>query len=277
MPRTLCALALLGTLLSSLGPPSATPALLVVPDQYSTIQSAITAAAGGDSILVRAGTYVESLGWSGKDLTLLGEPPGTILTTNHTARVLDLGAGVTPATVLEGLVISDGQAEEGGGIRLRDGGSAQIRWCRFTSNRAASSQSTEGGAMYVDSGSVVIDDCFFGSNSAYNSTVSESAGGAIFATGANITIRRCTFDHNGASGFEGGPGGAIFLGGGVASLDSCTFSDNDGGTGAAIYSWACLTVTRSTFRGNFSGAGGSAIACDFGGRCAPGDGTPSAG
>ncbi len=45
----------------------------VVPDQYATVQSALTAAVTGDTVFVRAGTYNESLSLSGKDVVFQGE------------------------------------------------------------------------------------------------------------------------------------------------------------------------------------------------------------
>ena len=58
--------------------------LRIVPDQFPTIQSALNAANPEDSIMVRAGTYVEALTLSGKDVTLFGEADSgsTIVTTN---------------------------------------------------------------------------------------------------------------------------------------------------------------------------------------------------
>jgi hypothetical protein len=46
--------------LSSVAPP-VFPALIVVPDEAPSIQDAIIGATSGDSVLVRAGTYAESL------------------------------------------------------------------------------------------------------------------------------------------------------------------------------------------------------------------------
>jgi len=264
-------LVLMATILAWTEPRTAASALLIVPDQYPTIHSAVTAASSGDSILIRAGTYVDSLSWSGKDLTLLGESGAAEITTNRTARVMDLGAGVTLATVLEGLVISNGQADEGGGLRLRDGAAAVIRHCRFVGNRAYGYLEAYGGAVMMDSqSSVVMEDCFFEGNSVgasgspHVSGVGEGIGGAIAAGAAtHLIARRCSFEHNGAAGFEGGAGAAIATNG-VANIDSCTFSDNAGGAGPGINSsGGCLTVTRSSFERNFAGYGASAIEFSF--------------
>ena len=265
-------LVLMATILAWTEPRTAASALLIVPDQYPTIHSAVTAASSGDSILIRAGTYVDSLSWSGKDLTLLGESGAAEVTTNGTGRVLDLGAGVTLATVLEGLVISHGLADEGGGLRLRDGAAATIRHCRFTRNSAHGNLVAYGGGVLMDSqSSAVMEDCSFAGNhvsasgSPNISGVGEGIGGAIAAGAAtHLIARRCSFEHNGAAGFEGGAGAAIATNG-VANIDSCTFSDNAGGAGPGINSsGGCLTVTRSWFERNHSGYGASAIEFSFG-------------
>src|SRR5262245_59355765 len=76
-------------------------AVLIVPDDYSTVQAALDAAANGDSIFIRAGVYTESLKLVGKDILVHGEPDGAVLTTASSGRILDLGSGVTSATVLD--------------------------------------------------------------------------------------------------------------------------------------------------------------------------------
>src|SRR5262245_57315496 len=102
----------------------------VVPDSYSTVQAALTAAVTGDTVFVRAGTYNESLSLSGKDLVVQGEKDGTVLTTASTGRILDLGTGVTSATVLDHLIFRSGRAAYGAGIYAH-GAALTIRFCRF--------------------------------------------------------------------------------------------------------------------------------------------------
>jgi parallel beta-helix repeat protein len=55
-----------------------TPARLVVPDQYKTIQSAINAAKAGDTVYVRPGTYNEAVKFK-EGITLQGEDPDTTI------------------------------------------------------------------------------------------------------------------------------------------------------------------------------------------------------
>ena len=59
---------------------SAQAATIYVPDHYSTIQGAINAAANGDEIIVRPGTYVENISFLGKAITLISEQGAAVTT-----------------------------------------------------------------------------------------------------------------------------------------------------------------------------------------------------
>ena len=51
-----------------------------VPDDFVCIQDAITACVNGDTVIVRAGTYVENLDFLGKAVTLMSESGPTVTT-----------------------------------------------------------------------------------------------------------------------------------------------------------------------------------------------------
>lgn len=55
---------------------AASPAEIHVPGHYSTIQAAIGAAKPGDTIIVAAGTYTETIVINKANLTLLGANHG---------------------------------------------------------------------------------------------------------------------------------------------------------------------------------------------------------
>lgn len=67
----LSVLAALGAMVG-IAPAAHAVSTLVVPRDYLTIQAAVDAAASGDTILVRSGTYTEEVVVSGKDLRLKG-------------------------------------------------------------------------------------------------------------------------------------------------------------------------------------------------------------
>mgnify|MGYP003693944399 CR=1 FL=1 len=104
--------ALLGVLSVSISF-SARAAVIVVPTDYPTIQLAVTAAADGDTVRVRPGTYVESVAWSGKDLTLIAVADLVEITTQGTARVVTIGPGGSSGSRLEGFAITKGAPSAG--------------------------------------------------------------------------------------------------------------------------------------------------------------------
>ncbi len=246
-------------------------ALRIVPDQYPTIQSAFTAAAPGDSIMVRAGTYVESLTFIGKNVTLFGEAGqgATFLTTNGAGRVVTMGIGITQATVLSDLTIRNGLADEGGGILLAGGASPVLRRCRLLENTSyRPTGSTWGGGIRVGNGSqLLVEDCIFHRNLADYFCCfppGEGNGGAISAaSGSTIRVVRTTFVDNGAAGFEGGVGGAIEVGSNAtAIIEDCSFRGN-AGNGGGVASGGNLTIERCVFTEQF-GYGGAAVSAGGG-------------
>jgi hypothetical protein len=253
--RALTLVALLATSLS-FAPNLAECALRIVPDQYPTIQSAFNAAASDDSIMVRAGTYVESLAIAGKNVTLFGESGqgGTFLTTNGVGRVFTMGIGVTQATILSDVTIRDGRADDGGGILLANGASPVLRRCRLVENTSfRSGGSSWGGGIRVGSGSqLLVEDCTFDRNVADYFCCfppGQGNGGAISAaSGSSIRVVRSTFRENGAAGFEGGFGGALEVGqSATAIIEDCFFQGNGGYGGGVGSNDGNVTIERCVF------------------------------
>jgi pectin methylesterase-like acyl-CoA thioesterase len=52
---------------------------IIVPDDYSTIQQAVNAAANGDTVYVKARTYVEDVLIDNKSISLIGEGAGNTI------------------------------------------------------------------------------------------------------------------------------------------------------------------------------------------------------
>lgn len=108
---------------------------IVVPTGGS-IQSAIDAAAPGDTITVMAGTFVEDLDFHGKAVSVVGRGPASIVVGTGTGPVVRFGTSEGPASVLDSLTITGGAAPSGGGI-LIDGASPTIVRNVVTGNRAS--------------------------------------------------------------------------------------------------------------------------------------------
>jgi hypothetical protein len=248
---------------------SAWGATLLVPDQFTSIQSAITASADGDTVLIRNGTYHEALGWASKDITLIGEnvPPAVVITGSSASKVIGIGPGVTHHTVIENLTIRDGRAEAGAGLELVSA-DPTIRKCRFEANVAAHPTApSRGGALFVSSESnPLVTDCSFIENWSIGSTPVVhwwGDGGAIYVQpGGTLEVRRCRFEENEAWGFEGGRGGAIHLNGEASAvIDSCSFNSNYG-NGGGVWSMWQVAVSHCVFQGNNGDIGAAVYAID---------------
>ncbi|ADC47940.1 adhesin-like protein [Methanobrevibacter ruminantium M1] len=126
---------------------------------------------------------------------------------------------------------------------------------------------TFGGAIFVESSNLVVDDCTFNENAGVGKGSPGSAstqGGAIvvFPSGTKATITDSRFNKNSAN-----TGGAVSLAGvdQDSLIEGCTFTENTGNDGGAVYLWtqgdATVTVKDSTFTGNTAGWG-NAISTD---------------
>lgn len=273
---TMCRCPLAPVIVALLGSASSTSAsTLTVPAEYPTIQTAIAAAANGDTVFVFPGTYAEALAWSNKNLTLRGDDLGlpVVITGSFTSRVMSVGPGVTEETAIENLTIRDGRAEYGGGIELL-GSVLVIHNCRFEANVVAVPPYgwSRGGALFVGPGSsAVVTDCVFRQNQSIGSFPFvgwPGEGGAVYVeSGGSLSVQRCRFLENEAWGFEGGLGGGICLSGeptafATGIIDSCAFVGNRGNGGGVFAPLESLVTVRSSiFQGN-TGWSGSALYAD---------------
>lgn len=237
---------------------------IYVPDDQPTIQAGIDAAAGGDFVLVAPGTYVESIDFLGKAITLRSVEGAaeTIIDGNQSGSVVTFAGGEGLGTVIDDFTIRNGSGTYymevpggwlyyGGGM-FCSGASPMIANCTISSNSADKG----GGIGCIDQAGPTIARCTISDNNAsytgggingdpfsdlyvVNSTISANTsgyfGGGVYLLSASSTIMSCLITDNSADN-----GGGLYIGLSVTTdIVNCTITDNSAigiyGTGGGIY------------------------------------------
>lgn len=146
----------------------------------------------------------------------------------------------------------------GGAIYCYTGSTLTVKNCDFTLNQTQST-AQGGGAVYLTNATANIADSTFSGNFAVKKN-----GGAIGAySGAILNVSNTVFDGNKTENAEENGGGAMYLSGAVVTLNDCTFKNNNSaknGGAIGIYSAANVTFTGSTvFEANNAATSGGAI------------------
>ncbi len=205
---------------------SAQAAIINVPGDQPTIQAGIIAAVNGDVVIVAAGEYFENINFNGKAITVRSTDPNdagvvlnTIINGGGSGTVVNCTSGEGSDTALSGLVITGGNAVDGGGGMLNAATSPTVTNCSFIGNTGA------GGGMYnTDNSSPTVTNCTFSGN-----TATGFGGGMLNEGSSSPTVTNCTFSGNTAPG-----------GGGMANTNSsptvtnCTFSGNSAVRGGGM-------------------------------------------
>jgi len=218
-------------------------ATLLVPDEYSTIQSAIDAASDGDSVLVSAGTYFENIIWPATNgIKLIGSGENsTYIDGNELGSVIrfeeDLNGIIDTTTIIMGFTIQNGffnqdwlETSNGGGMYLWN--SSPILTNLTIKNNTANQVDPwgwypSGGGMYLKKSSPILTNVTISNNTVDG----DGYGGGMYGgTQSNPTLSNVTISYNMADG----NGGGMWLGGHNLTLSNVTISDNtanDGGGG----------------------------------------------
>jgi len=215
----------------------------IITDWYvgpgASIQAAIDAAfgSGGGTVHVAAGTYHENIQLR-NTVKVLGAGAGdnplvhTIIDGGGIDSVV-MASGVDSTATLDGFLIVNGSASEGGGLHL-NGSSPVISNCQISGNGA-----TYGGGMHNEDASPTVVNCIFSNNTADN-------GAGMYNEGSsNPIVVNCTFTGN----------SAVLSGGGINSLSTCVIRNcviwgntPDGISGTA-------DVAYCDVQGGFTGTG----------------------
>lgn len=242
---------------------------------YSTFQAAIDAASGGDTVIVRNGTYTgtgnKEIELKGKAITLKSAGGATNCTIDceDSGRAFYIHESEGNDTVIDGFTIKDGNkgtAVDGGGIRIysaeptirncviesceaRNGAGVYLNWstakdpvfenCVFKNNTA----SRNGGGIWMDHITPVFTNCTIENNTAAD------VGGGIYNIHCATVYKNCVIKGNTAED----TGGGICFGGSVtdAVMTNCIVKDNEVthstmSKGGALYVWYNADITLNS-------------------------------
>ncbi len=234
-----------------------------VPGDYYTIQHALIVSLAGDTVLVAAGEYYESIVWPGTpSIRLLSEAGAESTTVDGMAvdSVVRILEPQDSTTIISGFTFRNGDAERGGGIRCEDA-APRIIGNTFEDNTAL----WYGGGVYFagDHAVPILTDNIFTAN-----RVMDGSGGAIGCMdGATPRIERNVITGNRADAYFGGgihcEETSSCMGGVILIADN-TIRNNHAAGGGGLSLFAPFAqvpqVTRNEIRENSADYGGGVYA-----------------
>jgi predicted outer membrane repeat protein len=221
----------------------------IVPCDTAALDSAISGAASGDTLVLAAGCTYQTGGLPeiSTNLAIVGRG-ATLEYTFTTAEtpIMSVPGGVT--VHISNLNFTDGYSVGANASALATQGNVTIDGGTFTGNTAE-----VGGSAIENTGQLTVRGAAFTDNGGEAAT-----GGAIDNRG-QLTVVATTFTGNDTQ-LYGTSGGAI-VNGGQATLRDDTLTGNgaDSGAGGAILNDGTLTVVSSTITDNGAATGGGAI------------------
>ncbi|MBT4407658.1 MAG: hypothetical protein HOC79_07290, partial [Euryarchaeota archaeon] len=203
-------------------------------DPFRSIQSGINFSSDDDSVTVTAGTYVENINYNGKNIAVIGEDrETTIIDGDSSGSVVTFANGEDSTAVLSGFTIQNG------------------------SGFLYSSETTQGGGIYIYFSNPVLENLIIQNNSA-------TYGGGVHTAWSAPVLNNLTISGNDASG-PGGRGGGLYI---EAAQDGMTIDHTNiyGNTatsfGGGVYvyknqyatpQFSNVTITNNT--SNYEGGG----------------------
>jgi predicted outer membrane repeat protein len=234
------------------------------------IQACIDAANDGDTILIAAGRYTESLTLS-KPVSFTGvSSDTTIIHAVEGQRVLTVtGAAISNSVVISGLTFTGGTADYGGGMLIADSAQPTLQAVQFISNAAG-----DGGGIFVGNwsqpGLLVVNQSVFRNNAAarggglyligtaslvdvqFEGNTAADLGGGINAHDGTLALTRTAFINNNGSALYSENNPATIVGG--------HFEQNSGGIGGAIWMYYVgANISHTTFISNTADLGGGGV------------------
>jgi hypothetical protein len=232
---------------------AAAATVLHVPQDYPTIQSAIDAAATGDTVLVSAGTYNETIDFRSKAITVESESgaASTIINGDGVGVVVTMSANAGETPVLRGFTVrnggpygaTDGAIDTGGGPAL-------IENNMITANHFCSD-----GAVTASFSAATIRNNVISGNSQV--LCSGGVGGAGVSIQGNGTVQLLNNVITGNT-HDSGAGGVALFAAGTPTISGNVIKDNVGwiGGGMSLENVSDATITNNIIVGNQGAQGG---------------------
>ena len=175
--------------------PDARAQTLVVPDAFKTIQAAIDAASDGDVVAIKDGVYAgegnRNIDFNGKKIKVGSRNGrGVVIDCGGAGRGFNFHSGEGPGSVLDGVTIVNGSADDNGGGILCTGSGPTIAHAVIIGNSTRGS----GGGICIVKGSPRITSCVIAGNT------SRGAGGGICCRGSDAALVNCTIADNAGAG-----------------------------------------------------------------------------
>ena len=242
--------------------------VIPVPAEVATIQGAIDAAVNGDRVLVSPGTYLESIDFNGKAITVVSDKGAevTIIDAGGQRSVARFHSGETRRSVLKGFTLRNGIAVD----YPLDGGGVQIYQASPTidGNVVTGSSACSGNGISIGFSSAVVRNNHIHDNR-QNGCSGGTVGGGILIGGDGAAEVTDNLIENNQTDFIGGGIGMNSAGTPLIARNVIRFnvSGNTGGGIGAINGSSPIAVSNVIHdnTAQFGGGVGVSVPSSFGG------------
>jgi predicted outer membrane repeat protein len=240
---------------------------LNVPNDYTTIQSALNNAGTGDTVLVQPGTYYENIFWpetNGIKLISAGDSSNTIIDGGGLSSVIYMNTQtvtIDTTTLIKGFCINNGSATYGGGIFSINAGLKLVQ-SALKNNTATQ----DGGGLYWSNGtSLIMMDCSILMNSTSVITPplpANNSGGGLFLSGDTLSFKNILISNNTSA-----RGGGVCIYGLTGVMENITIEHNasENWGGGVYLGGADIMFENSTIQSNTCQGSGGGLHINGGG------------
>ncbi|NQV17987.1 MAG: PKD domain-containing protein, partial [Armatimonadetes bacterium] len=229
-----------------------TPATLLVPSVYSSIQYAIEESFPGDTILVAPGTYIENVDFLGKSINLFSYYATTLDTTYISQTIIDgsnTGYAVKFNTLEDTLSLING-------FTLTTNGNNKGVYCYSASPKITNSIITDNfGGVCIYQSDLILENVYIINNNYGN------RGAGIYCNNSNPILRNVTIHSN----ITSSNGGGIYCENTSMTLSNCSINQNSSIYGGGIYCKdnSIMILSNCSINQNYSSYYGGGIYCYY--------------